>query len=284
MSLVPVRCAVLLVALVDAAFAQSSGRTNRPPESAAEREVLAVVDRVNSGDTALMRQAIADDYLTITSSGRFDRKSDALRLYGSRAIQIDSQSHTDRRVRMFGNTAVVTNVWRLFGRLNGRPSAGTLAETQILVKRNDRWQIVGSQSTPIQAPADTATILALEEAWRQASLHNDTAAFNRLMAPDQHAVRTDGVVETRDDRLRAFGSGQVVTKNLEFSDLHVRLAGDIAIVTGLAARADTTNLGARDIKYRYTRIWQRQGGTWRVIEFQSTRVDPGNLGVTPRRP
>ena len=130
---------------------------------------------------------------------------------------------------------------------------------------------------------DSATILALEEQWRQASLHNDTAVFNRLMAPDEHAIRTDGVVTTRLDRLRSFASGSVITRSLDFSDLHVRLIGDVAIVTGLAARKDSTNQGTRDFTYRYTRIWQRRAGAWRVVEFQSTTVSPGNVGGLVQR-
>jgi uncharacterized protein (TIGR02246 family) len=132
---------------------------------------------------------------------------------------------------------------------------------------------------PVGGQGTKARIRALEEEWRLASIHSDTAAFNRLMAPDQHAIRTDGLVTTREDRLRAFGSGEVRTQALEYSDMRLRVDGNIAIVTGLATRKDTVDgRSPRDFQYRYTRVWQRRGGRWQVIEFQSTAVSPGNVG------
>ena len=90
--------------------------------------------------------------------------------------------------------------------------------------------------SPLGAQSTEAEIRGLEQQWALASLHGDTAAFNRLMAPDFRSIRTDGLVMTRVDRLRAFGSGDVRTTALDLSGLNVRVDGNTAIVTGLAPR------------------------------------------------
>lgn len=137
---------------------------------------------------------------------------------------------------------------------------------------------------PAGAQTTEERIRALEEEWRLASIHSDTATFRRLMAPDHHGIRTDGLVTSRDDRLRAFGSGDVRTQSLEYSDVHIRVDGNVAVVTGLATRKDSVGGGRspRDFQYRFTRVWQRREARWQVIEFQSTTVDLGHVGGLPR--
>lgn len=60
-----------------------------------------------------------------------------------------------------------------------------------------------------------------------ASIDNDTAAFNRLMTSDYYLIRSDGIIETRGGRLRAFGSGQVRTTALYISDMLAASSGSV---------------------------------------------------------
>ena len=124
----------------------------------------------------------------------------------------------------------------------------------------------------------SSEITRLEHQWEDASRHNDTATFNRLMAPDYMSIRTDGVLGSREGRLRSLGSGAVRTAALELSEMRVRVNANTAVVTGLATRKDTTDGRLREFQYHYTRVWERQGGHWRVVVFQSTTVAPGQLG------
>ncbi|GAC1696645.1 MAG: hypothetical protein NVS9B3_14540 [Gemmatimonadaceae bacterium] len=136
---------------------------------------------------------------------------------------------------------------------------------------------------PLGAQSSETEIRRLEQEWALASLHGDTAAFNRLMAPDFRLVLTDGSIEHRAGRLRAFGSGTVRTTALDLSDVRVYVNGDISVVTGLATRKDTAGSHARDFQYRYTRVWQRRAGHWQVKDFQTTTLAPGHMGGV-RRP
>jgi len=56
----------------------------------------------------------------------------------------------DVTVALYGETAVVTGVESLRGRAMGRYGEMALRFTNVLVRRDGRWQLVHHQSTPIQ--------------------------------------------------------------------------------------------------------------------------------------
>jgi Ketosteroid isomerase homolog len=56
----------------------------------------------------------------------------------------------DLKVTPYGDTAVVTGVENLKGTYKGRPGEMSLRFTNVLVWRDNRWQLVSHQSTRVQ--------------------------------------------------------------------------------------------------------------------------------------
>ena len=247
-------------------------------------------------DADALAQVLAEDFVEVAVSAGRTR---ATNLADKRAgrVRWTRLVVTDEQVTVFDSvTAAVTGVLDGGGTYDGRPFTRHLRFLRVYLKRDGYWRNIAAANVPL--PKEPAAVLggtqggagalstqgteveirSVEQQWALASLHGDTASFNRLMAPDFRSIRTDGLVMTRVDRLRAFGSGDVRTTALEFSDMQVRVDGNTAIVTGLATRKDTAGGHPRDFQYRYTRVWQRRGGHWRVVNFQSTTVAPGQLG------
>ena len=136
------------------------------------------------------------------------------------------------------------------------------------------WAVLLGVPHSAGAQSSDVAIRQLEQAWLLASRQNDTAAFSRLLAPEYRGTLVDGRTESREDRLLAFGSGTWRTLSLDFSDVQVRTGGDLAVATGLASRREVLAGQAREFQFYYTRVWQRRGGRWQAVSFQSTPVHP----------
>ncbi len=116
-------------------------------------------------------------------------------------------------------------------------------------------------------------IEALEQQWRQAILTNNVSQMDHLLADDYIGITSNGTVETRAQDLAQRRAGTVRITELDLSDLHVRVYGDTAVVTSKAQLQGTN--GASDIsgQYRYTRVYNRRLGHWKIVSFEASRMN-----------
>jgi ketosteroid isomerase-like protein len=115
-------------------------------------------------------------------------------------------------------------------------------------------------------------IEALEMQWRQAQLNNDVSVMDRLLAEDYIGISANGTIETKAEALALRRAGTLHITSLDLNDMKVRIYGDTAVVT---SRADLTGTnGSRDIsgKYRYTRVYNRRLGQWKIVSFEASRM------------
>ena len=83
----------------------------------------------------------------------------------------------------------------------------------------------------------------LEEAWRTVTLNGDVAALDRLMADDYQGITAFGTVETKDEMLARFRTGQRHITTLNIADRKVRFYGKTAVVTSYAGVEGTNAAG-----------------------------------------
>jgi ketosteroid isomerase-like protein len=104
-------------------------------------------------DRAYIDSVLAADWTTTDPSGHVLTKADIMRqAFESDDRRVESGTIDDVRVRLFGDTAVVTGRTMAVGSYKGARGAATLRFTDVFVKRDGRWQAVASQGTLI-APA-----------------------------------------------------------------------------------------------------------------------------------
>jgi ketosteroid isomerase-like protein len=112
---------------------------------------------------------------------------------------------------------------------------------------------------------DHPEIVALEADIRAAQLAADVAALERLISEDLLFTGPDGRLGTKEQDLAAHRSGLVRVREHEPTELRIRRIGsDVAIValrTRLAVEVDGSMVRGT---FRYTRIWAREEGRWRV--------------------
>jgi len=115
-------------------------------------------------------------------------------------------------------------------------------------------------------------IESLEQQWRQAILTNNVAAMNDLLSDDYIGITSNGTVENKAQALAQRRAGTVTITRLDLSDVHIRVYGNTAVVTSVADLAGSN--GDSDIsgKYRYTRVYARRLGKWKIVSFETSRV------------
>jgi ketosteroid isomerase-like protein len=118
-------------------------------------------------------------------------------------------------------------------------------------------------------------IEGLEQDWRQALLSSNIPELDHLLADDYLGVTANGTLETKADLLAMRKSGTIRFSQLDLSDLKVRVYGDTAVVTSRAEVSGSN--GGTDIsgRYRYTRVYTRRNGQWRIVSFEASRIADG---------
>ena len=69
--------------------------------------------------------------------------------YQAEDSSFDEYSIADLRIRVYGETALVTGRRHEKARLRGEPRAEDIRFTRVYIRRQHRWQVVASQVTPI---------------------------------------------------------------------------------------------------------------------------------------
>ncbi|WP_263351173.1 nuclear transport factor 2 family protein [Acidicapsa acidisoli] len=107
------------------------------------------------GNSAAMESLLADDYTAITAKGAIQTKEQALNNLKSGAFQLRSLSISDRKVRIYGTTAVVTSLAELTGSRNDQDVTGRYRYTRVYVRNpQGQWKIVSFEASRIQETPD----------------------------------------------------------------------------------------------------------------------------------
>jgi len=103
-------------------------------------------------DVALLRRILADDYAGVTSRSVVETKADALSGLNDTTSTTTACVDTNMKVRVYGDTAVVTGLASRSGTLKGAPFKDRrFLWTDVFVRKDGRWQCVASKSTLIAA-------------------------------------------------------------------------------------------------------------------------------------
>lgn len=137
-----------------------------------------------------------------------------------------------------------------------------------------------AEGASAESPADLADLAALEaeltafnKQLTDAYQRNDAEAVNRMLAPDHVHINVFGWAMGKDVFLRDIRSGTLVFSRYQTTELTWFIRGDTAIATGII-EAEATRAGkpVPSNQFRFTRIFVRDGDSWRVLLFHNTIV------------
>jgi ketosteroid isomerase-like protein len=115
-------------------------------------------------------------------------------------------------------------------------------------------------------------ILAADDRRFAAMVQGDQAALDGLLADDLTYTHSTGQMETKAQFLESLRAGKLRYLSAEPADREVRLYGDIAVVTGRAAVKASVDGKELLLPLRFTEVWVKRGGGWKLAAWQSTRT------------
>lgn len=120
--------------------------------------------------------------------------------------------------------------------------------------------------------AVAAEITRTEEARFQALVRVDTAALAGLLAPDLTYTHSTGQQQNRRQFLLDLASRRLTYQHIEPLDRSIRASGTTALVTGRAKlRVAFGTQPPVDLVLRYTEVYVRQRGAWKLLAWHSSR-------------
>ena len=98
-------------------------------------------------DVATINRLLADDYLGINPNGTLETKADALALRRAGTMKISSIDPINIKVRVYGDTAVVTSQVQLEGHDGDRDISGRYHYTRVYSHRSGEWKVVSFEAS-----------------------------------------------------------------------------------------------------------------------------------------
>jgi ketosteroid isomerase-like protein len=115
-------------------------------------------------------------------------------------------------------------------------------------------------------------VLAAEDRRFAATVAADIPTLDRMLTDDMTYTHSNARVDTKAELLAKLGDGTYDYKSIAPEERTVRLYGDAAAVAGVAHVL--VHAGGRDVdvRLRYTELYVKQDGAWRLALWHSTRV------------
>lgn len=104
---------------------------------------------VVKGDMALLEKETSDDYTLINMNGQMSDKAQMIGAFKSGQSKLTVDEISDMKVRVYGDTAVVTGKVTVKGMMGGKDATGQAMFTRVYVKKGGQWQSVALQQTRI---------------------------------------------------------------------------------------------------------------------------------------
>jgi ketosteroid isomerase-like protein len=100
------------------------------------------------GDTSFFEKYLADDYTGIYASSQPYTKAESLK---PGALKYESFDVREMKIRVYGDTAVVTSLTSAKGTIRGegKPFSGDYRTTRVWVKQKGGWKLVAFQATQV---------------------------------------------------------------------------------------------------------------------------------------
>ena len=112
----------------------------------AEEELLklekAFAEAIVKNDLEGIGRLVADDWIIIDPNGELVDRTRFFEVIKSGALTHDMMESEDLRIRVYGDSAVVTGVTRTKGKFMGQEFSTQERATDVFVKRDGRWQCV----------------------------------------------------------------------------------------------------------------------------------------------
>jgi len=145
-----------------------------------------------------------------------------------------------------------------------------------IASANDRDRTMGERQQAWNARRQedakgdaAAQLAALETAWNKAHLGSDAAALDRLWADDIVIFVPRMAPMGKAQALAMYKDGAAAFTRFETSNLHPRVTGDVAVVTGRLQRTRNFSGRVASEDWQFRKVYRRDASGWRVISYHA---------------
>jgi creatinine amidohydrolase/Fe(II)-dependent formamide hydrolase-like protein/ketosteroid isomerase-like protein len=133
-------------------------------------------------------------------------------------------------------------------------------------ERQQAWSARRAEDASGEAAAQLA---ALEAVWNTAHLQSDAAALDRLWADDIEIFVPRMRPMGKTGALAMYKDGAATFSRFETSDVHPRVTGDVAVVTGRLQRTRNFSGRVASEDWHFRKVYRRDASGWRVISYHA---------------
>ncbi len=123
-----------------------------------------------------------------------------------------------------------------------------------------------------QAPGAEEQVRQAEHARFAAMIKADTAALDKLLAPELIYTHGDARRIDKAAFISDFKTGAFKYLTIDPKEINVKVYGDVAVVAGAAAMQIVNNGAPASIQIRYTNVHVKRNGAWQMVAWQATRI------------
>lgn len=116
------------------------------------------------------------------------------------------------------------------------------------------------------------TIIHLEQRWQQAELASNVAVMASMLSDNYLAISPGGMLATKAETLASFRNGSTHFIVIDVSDRKIRIFGSTAVVVSKAAATGVSNGESLHGRFRYTRVYHRTNGVWKIVSFEASSI------------
>ncbi len=139
----------IMVLCAGMALAQKPAASSNAAEKELKQIENAWTDAQKTRNVDRLRDILADDWVGLGWDGEMSDKAKALADMKSPGNSLDNIEMGPMKVRIFGNTAVVTGSDTEKSMEHGKDSSGRYIWTDVFVKQKGTWRAVASQSAKV---------------------------------------------------------------------------------------------------------------------------------------
>lgn len=114
----------------------------------------------------------------------------------------------------------------------------------------------------------------LESMWQQAELTGNTATMANMLSEDYLGIYGDGTLATKAETIDNFKKSTTKFSHIRTWDRKIRVYGSTAVVVSKAQVTGEHDGESLNGYYRYTRVYHRYNGVWRIVSFEASAIRP----------
>ena len=142
---------VLFMAILAVGMSPARGEDNKA-DTASELKALdaKLTDAFKAGNFEMLGKYFDSDYILVDPRGGLHNKTQHLKHLNNGTAKFKDLNETDVKVRVFGDTAVVTGLLQVTGKVEDKDVSAEYRWTRVYNKSGDMWRCVLEQHTYVR--------------------------------------------------------------------------------------------------------------------------------------